>query len=150
MKVLTHADKRLPLVSIRSTFLGGLLAEDEQSSGLTSLFTRTWVKGTEKRSATEIADLIESVGASIGASGGNNTYGLSVGCLSEDVPLGIDVLQDVLKHPAFPDPEVEKEKAVQIASIKAEEDHLVSVAVRELRQHLFGDHPYHRARSGTI
>ncbi len=150
LKVLTHADKRVPLVSIRGAFLGGLLAEDDRTCGLTSLLTRTWVKGTEKRSAAEIADLIESVGASIGASGGNNTFGLAAGCLSDDVPLALDILQDVLKNPAFPVSEVEKEKAVQIAGIKAEDDHLVSVAVRELRKHLFGDHPYHRARSGTI
>jgi|MDTC01.2.fsa_nt_gb zinc protease len=149
LKLLTRADKRLPLVSIRGSFLGGLLAEDDTSSGLTSLLTRTWVKGSKQRSAAEIADLTESVGASIGASGGNNTFSLSVGCLSSDVPLGLDVLQDVLKHPSFPDSEIEKEKAVQIAGIKAEDDHLVSVAVRELRKHLFGSHPYHRARSGT-
>ncbi len=58
-------------------------------------------------------------------------------------------MSDIVLRPSFPESEIEREKAVQIAGIKAENDQLVRVAIRQLRQAMFGEHPYANMRNGT-
>ncbi len=149
LTVLLQQDDQVPLVAIRGYFLSGLLGEDASNTGLTQLAARCLLKGTRTRTAAEIAEAMEGAGGSIGASGGNNTFTISASCLQEDLGLGLDMVSDVLLNPAFPEAEIEREKAVQTAGIKSERDHLVSLAVRNLRQRLFGDHPYAHVRTGT-
>ncbi len=149
LTLLLHEDHRVPLVAVRASFLGGLLLETEANSGLTQLASRCLIKGTESRDASELADAIEDVGGSLGANAGNNTFTVAAGCLEEDLPLALELVSDVLLHPSFPEAEIEREKIAQVASIKAESDHLVSLAVRRLRRELFGDHPYANVRVGT-
>ena len=150
LTVLLREDHRVPLVAIRACFLGGLLGEGGEKSGLTQLAARCFIKGTGRQSAAEIADAMEGAGGSIDASGGNNTITVAASCLEEDLPMALDIASEVLCHPTFPQAEVEKEKVVQIAQIKAEADHLLSLAVRRTHRELFGEHPYAHVRSGTV
>ena len=66
-----------------------------------------------------------------------------------DLELGIDVFADVLLNASFQDGEVAREKEAQMAAVKAEQDHLVSVAFREMKKRVFGDHPFGLNRNGT-
>ena len=61
----------------------------------------------------------------------------------------LELWSDCLLLPHFADAEVEREKERQLAAIKAEEDNLTMLAYRELRRHLYGEHPYHMSRNGT-
>ncbi|MGY8686426.1 MAG: M16 family metallopeptidase, partial [Verrucomicrobiales bacterium] len=149
LTVLLQEDHRVPLVTIRASFLSGLLGEDEANTGLTQLGARCLIKGTANRTASEIADSMENAGGGIGASAGNNTFTVSASCLDQDLPMALDIVSDVLLRPSFPKVEVEREKVAQVAGIKSESDHLISLAVRELRQALFGEHPYANVRNGT-
>lgn len=149
LTVLLQEDHQVPLVSLRASFLAGLLGEDAKTTGLSQLTARCLLKGTENRTAAELADAMENAGGTIGASAGNNTFTVAAGCLDEDLPLAMDLLSDVLLRPTFPEDEVEREKVAQIAGIKSESDHLVSLAVRRLRETLFAGHAYAHVRSGT-
>ncbi len=149
LTVLLQEDARVPLVAVRISFLAGPLLENEKTSGLTRLTARGMLKGTIHRTASELVEAMENTGGSIGANAGNNTFTLSTSGLQEDLPLALELLSDVLLHPTFPESEIEHEKTVQIADIRSESDHLVSLAARHLRKTLFGDHPYAHVRSGT-
>ena len=148
LTVLLQEDHRVPLISVRACFFAGLLGETAETSGLTQLASRCLLKGTNKRDAATLAEIMEGVGGSIGASAGNNTVSVAASCLDQDLDLALDVVSDVLLHPTFPEEEVDREKTAQIAGIKAESDHLVTLAVRRLRQTLFAGHPYERVRVG--
>lgn len=149
LKLLLHPDHRVPLVAFRASFYGGLLLESADTSGLTQLASRCLLKGTNQRNAAQVAETIEGVGGSIGSTAGNNTFAVSAESLEADLPLALDLLSEVVQQPAFPDSEIEREKTVQLASIKSESDHLVSLAVRKLRTHLFAGHPYAHVRVGS-
>lgn len=142
LRLLVREDPRLPLISATAAFRGGLLAETPQNNGITRLLSRSLLKGTKTRSAEEIARQIEEVGGSIGADAGNNSLTVSVEVLRPDLVLGMEILADVLKNPVFPEREVALEKNSQIASIKAEEDQITTVARNLIRTHLFPNHPY--------
>ncbi|MFZ0711996.1 MAG: pitrilysin family protein [Terrimicrobiaceae bacterium] len=150
LRLLVREDARLPLVSIYSTFRGGLLAETPENNGITRLLSRTILKGTKNRTSAQLAEQIESAGGRFGADSGNNSFSASVEVMKPDLALGLDVLADVLQNPIFPEKEVELEKATQIAAIKAEDEQITTVARNVMREKLFGAHPYALRGSGRI
>ncbi len=150
LRLLVREDSRLPLVSISAVFRGGLLAETAQDNGITRLMARTLLKGTKTRTAEQIANQIEAVGGAIGSDAGNNSFSVSLHIMKADLKLGSDILADVLLNATMPEKAVAREKEVQIAGIKEEEERLTSVARNILRQALFVDHPYALRGNGTV
>lgn len=149
LRLLVREDARLPLVSIYSTFRGGLLAETSQTNGVTKLMARAMLKGTKTRTAAQIAEQIEDVGGSIGADAGNNSFSISAEVMKPDLALGLDILADVIKNPTFPAGEVDLEKRGLLAAIKAEDEQPTAVARNAMRRSLFGTHPYALRANGS-
>lgn len=149
LRLLVREDARLPLVYLDAVFRGGLLAESAANNGLTRLFSRALLKGTTNRTADQLADEIESVGGSIGSEGGNNSFSVSMEVMQPDLDLGLDVLADVLLNATLPESAIEREKVVQVAAIKSEDEHMTSVARNLLRSELFGTHPYALRSAGS-
>ncbi len=142
LRLLVREDARLPLVSMTAVFRGGLLAETAATNGITHLMAKTLLKGTITRSAEQIAETIEAVGGHIGSDSGNNSFSVSLELTRSDLRLGGELLADVLLNATMPEHAVEREREVQLASIKDEEEHLTSVARNILREAIFTDHPY--------
>jgi zinc protease len=142
LRILVREDARLPLVSITAVFRGGLLAETRATNGITYLTAKTLLKGTTTRTADQIADTIESVGGNIGSDAGNNSFSISLDVTQPDLRLAGELLADVLLNATMPESAVEREKEVQLAAIKEEDEHLTAVARNILREALFAEHPY--------
>ncbi len=149
LRLLVREDARLPLVYLDAVFRGGLLAETATDNGLTKMFARVLLKGTATRTAEQLAEEVEAVGGSIGSDGGNNSFSVSLEVMQPDLDLGLDLLADVVLHASLPAAAVEREKTVQLAAIKAEDEHVTSLARNLLRSTLFGDHPYGLRSSGS-
>jgi zinc protease len=125
-----------------AVFRGGLLAETPETNGITRLTSRVLLKGTRTRSAEQIADQIEEIGGSIASDAGNNSMSVSVHVMKPDLQTGIDLLADVLQNANFPEQAVAREKEVQIAGIRQEDEQLTAVARNIMRRALFHEHPY--------
>ncbi|HXR07391.1 MAG TPA: insulinase family protein, partial [Candidatus Acidoferrum sp.] len=136
LRLLVKEDHRLPFVEIRSVFQGGVLAETLQNHGLTQLMTKMLLQGTTRRSAEQIALQIESIGGSIDSFGGNNSFGLNLEVLSGDLKTGLDVFADVLLHPSFPSGPFERERRIQLESIRAQRDQLLQSCGQAMRRAL--------------
>ncbi len=150
LRLLVREDPRLPLVSMTAVFRGGLLAETAQTNGITRLMAKTLLKGTKTRTAEQIADEIEAVGGSIGSDAGNNSFSISLEVTQPDVKLGADLLADVLRNATMPESAVTREREVQLASIKEDEEELTTVARNILREALFPQHPYALRTNGSV
>ena len=149
LRLLVREDARLPLVSMAAVFRGGLLAENAQSSGITRLMSKVLVKGTKTRTAEEIADTIEAVGGHLGSDAGNNSFSISLEVTQPDLRLGAELLCDVLLNATMPEKAIAREKEVQLAGIRDEEEQMTTVARNILRAALFGPHPYALRVKGT-
>ncbi len=149
LRLLVREDPRLPLIYLDAVFRGGLLAETAADNGLTKLFSRVLLKGTTTRTAEQIAEEVESVGGSIGSDAGNNSFSVSMEMMQPDLDLGLGILADVLLNPSLPAAVIEREQVIQCAAIKAEDEHLTSVARNLLRSQMFGTHPYGLRTSGS-
>ena len=100
------------------------------------------LKGTKTRTAEQIADTIEAVGGSIGSDAGNNSFSVALDITQPDLRLGVEILADVLLNATMPESAVAREREVQLAGIKEDEEQLTMVARNILRQALFGEHAY--------
>ena len=149
LRLLVREDARLPLVSMTAVFRGGLLAETPQNNGITRLMSRTLLKGTKTRTAEQISSQIEAVGGSISADAGNNSFSVSLHVTRPDLKLGADIFADVLLDATMPEKAVAREKEVQLAGIKEEEEKLTSVARNLMREALFMRHPYALRANGS-
>ena len=150
LRLLVREDTRLPLVAMGAIFRGGLLAETPQTNGITRLMAKVLLKGTKTRTAEQIADQIEAVGGSISSEASNNSFNVSLGVTKPDVKLGVELLSDVLLNATMPEKAIAREKEIQIAAIKQEEEQLTTVARNILRQALFTRHPYALRVNGSV
>jgi zinc protease len=149
LQVVIEEDRRLPLFSMCAAFRSGLLAEDENCAGITSLHAANLFQGSESRSAEELAEALESLGGSAGAGGGNNSFYISAGLMSPDAAKAFEVVAEVLREPAFPDDALSRERDAQLAAIDEEDERPLGAAMTAARRALFGEHPFSRSRLGT-
>ena len=149
LRLLVREDPRLPLVSISAAFQSGLLSETSANNGITRLLSRVLLKGTNRRSAEQLADEIEAVGGGISSDAGNNSVSVFVRVMQPDLALGVDILSDVICNSTLPEKSIAREKEVQLAGIKAEEEEVTAVARNLMRSTMFPGHSYGLRGLGT-
>jgi zinc protease len=147
--LLLKEDHRLPFVEFRAVFKGGVLVETPKTNGITLLLAKMLLQGTRRRSAEQIASEIESVGGHIDTYGGNNSLGVNAEVLCSDFKSGLDLVADVILNPKFPKDALERERQMQLNSIRAQKDELLASASRLMRRGLFGERGYGLHSYGT-
>ena len=150
LRLLVREDARLPLVAVGAVFRSGLLAETPQTNGITRLMAKALLKGTTTRTAEQIANEIEAVGGSMSSEASNNTFNVSLEVTKPDVKLAVELLSDVLLNAIMPEKAIAREKEIQLATIKQEEEQMTTVARNILRQALFTQHPYALRANGSV
>jgi zinc protease len=149
LRLLVKEDHRLPFVEFRAVFKGGVLVEDPENNGAALLMAKLLMHGTPTRTAERIATEIETLGGSIESYGGNNSFGVNAEVLSHDFDTGLNLVADVILRPTFPATALERERQVQLASIRAQKDELLSSATRRMRRAMFGETGYGLTTNGT-
>lgn len=109
-------------VSIGVWVNAGSVFETKLNSGISHFIEHMMFKGTERRSAGEIAAEMDAIGANLNAFTGRECTCYHVKALNEDLPLCIDVLSDILLHSLFDESELEKEKRVVLEEIAMSRD----------------------------
>jgi len=143
-----------PVTSVRSAAIGlwcktGSSHEHDREAGITHLIEHMLFKGTENRTAKEIAEAIEGRGGALNAFTDKETTCYYCRVLSDDVENGIDVLTDMMRHSKIDPKELLMEESVVLEEIKRSEDE-PGDHVHEL--HLgarWGEHPLGKPVLGT-
>jgi zinc protease len=127
----------------------GTIAEKSEQAGLANLVSAVITKGTEKLSALEIAEKIESIGAGLGADASTDYFALSLKTVSADFPEMLELLGAIMRSPVFPESEVELERKLTLQAIKSQTEQPFNTAFNQLRQQMYPDHPYGISVLGT-
>ncbi len=147
--LLIGENPRLPLVSVRTNFLGGVLAETDATSGVTQISAQMLLKGTKKRAAAKIASELENRGGSLQCSADAHRYILAADVMRGDETVALDLLADLILNPALPQAQLAEVKKRQIANIVEEQEDPLTVAMRKARREIFAGQPFHRTALGT-
>jgi zinc protease len=140
--VVLIPDDRLPVLHGTLVCAGGVLAEPPKRGGLARFYAQCLLKGTVNKSAQEIADRIESLGASLFGDSGYNSFRLGFSSLTDDFGRVLPLVTEVLSVPTFPEEAIERERASQLATIEADELQSGVIARNTLRGAIYGSHPY--------
>jgi zinc protease len=141
-RLLLQPNHALPNLHFRLAFAGGPMFEPENRRGLNSLAATLLAKDTTKRSAEEVARVIEAVGGSFHEFSGNNSFGLTAEVLPGDAELALALISDGILRPAFKPSTLEIERGAALASLKESLDDVVTVGRKKLREKFFGPHPF--------
>lgn len=139
----------VPIVAVRVFGGAGAVLDPPDHGGLASLTGALLTRGTAKHTGPEIDAAIEFVGGRLEAGAGRDGLTASLAVLKRDLPLGLDLLAEILLTPAFPEPEVARKVAEIRAAIKRSEENPPTVAGRALARLIYPNHPYGRPAEGT-
>ena len=142
LPVVLIPDPRLPLIQASFVTRGGVLVDTPKTSGLSRFYAHSLIKGTQKRTAAEIAEATEALGATLFADSGYNTFRLGFGSLTDDFPELLQLAAEILDIPSFEPGVIERERAAHLALIEAEAAQPVAVGRKLLRAKIYGQHPY--------
>ena len=139
-----------PAVAINATFLTGSSEEPDGLAGLSHLMGRVIDRGTERRSADAIAEVLDERGVTLHVATTRHTTTISCTCLAEDFDELLALVIDVARRPTFPEGELIKRRAESITALHQDEDNPAVRAGEALSALLYGeDHPYGRPSKGT-
>jgi zinc protease len=148
--LLVVENQAADLVSTRFFFKNaGTMVENRDRAGLCHLVASVITKGTENLSALEIAEKVESIGAGLGADASTDYFSLSLKTVTADFPVMLKLLAEIVRSPAFPDAEVELEQKLTLQSIRSQQEQPFNVAFNQLREQMYGEHPYGVSILGT-
>jgi zinc protease len=144
--IVEHHEQPVATISIYMP-LAGARAEPVGKIGIASMTANQLNKGTTTRSAREIAEFIDRMGAQLSAGGGQDWASISVTALTADLDAALEIMADVLLNPTFPEDELEIERQRALQSLRVELSQPAAVASRVFTSRVYGDHPYGRVRT---
>ncbi|MBB4076693.1 putative Zn-dependent peptidase [Bartonella fuyuanensis] len=122
LTIATHTMQQIDSVALGIWVKVGSRNETSTQHGIAHLLEHMAFKGTQNRTAFQIATDIEDVGGEINATTSIETTAYVARVLKNDIPLAIDILADILMHSRFDKDELEREKQVIFQEIGAAHD----------------------------
>jgi predicted Zn-dependent peptidase len=149
VKVLMVERHELPIVAVRVVVKGGQGDLATERPGVMSFVGAMLEQGTATRTALQISDDYEAIGAQHGASMQWDSGGASVKVLGEQLDKGLAILADVVQKPSFPEAEIARLKARRVAALSLEKNSPPAMAANALAASVYGRaHPYGHSLSG--
>lgn len=147
--VLVAENPTADIIAARLFLRAGSRWEQPNQAGLSHLISAVLTKGTKTLSSLEIAEQVESVGASLGTDATTDYFLLSLKAVSADFKEMLILAGELLRSPTFPQQELELERRLTLQAIRSQQEQPFTVAYDQLRRSMYGDHPYALSGLGT-
>ena len=147
--VITEAMEHVRSVSAGVWIGTGSRQEPPELNGISHFIEHMVFKGTERRSAEEIARSVDRVGGMLDAFTTKEMISFNAKVLDEHLPIAFDVISDLVLHPRFDDEDIQKEKSVVLEEIKMEQDNAEYLVYEIFTQNFWREHPLGKPILGT-
>ncbi len=149
LEVLLVERHDLPIVAMQLVLRTGALADPAEKGGLASLTAELLTTGAGKRTAAEIADTLDFVGASLDSGSDADKTTLRLDILEKDLAVGLELFADALLRPTFAAEELERAREQRVAGLTSLLDDANRVLETAANQGTYGSYPYGRLDGGT-
>jgi predicted Zn-dependent peptidase len=149
LRLITETMPHVRSVTIGVWLTRGSRHESDERGGIAHFVEHMLFKGTDTRSAEDIAQAIDSIGGQLDAFTAKEYASYYIKVLDEHVPLAVELLSDIVRRPAFEAEEVEREKKVILEEIKMVEDTPDDLVHELFTQHFWEGHPLARPILGS-
>jgi len=140
MHVLVVSSTQLPIAAVQVVSRRG--ADQQRLAGVGSFVGRMLEQGTKSRSALQVSDDYQAIGAEHGAWVTWDSTNVWMKVLPAQLDKGLEIMADVVQNPAFADDEVERARAQALALWKQMLDSPQAIASRMVARTVFPGHPY--------
>lgn len=148
-RIVTESMPGMASAAVGVWVMAGARHERAEENGIAHFLEHMAFKGTERRSALQIAEEIEDVGGYINAYTSRETTAYYARVLRADVPRALDILADILRNPVFEPREIEVERGVILQEIGQALDTPDDVIFDWLQEAAFPAQPIGRSILGT-
>ncbi len=140
--LLVSENQAADIIAGRIFIRAGSCHEQREKAGLAHLLSAVMTKGCDGLSSLEIAEKIESVGASLGTDAATDYFLLSLKTVTADFVDILTLAGQLLRSPTFPENQIELEKRLAIQDIRSQKEQPFSLAFEQLNQVMYLNHPY--------
>ncbi len=139
----------LPIVSMNMVVNTGGTADPADRAGLAFMTAGLLDDGTKTRSAVEIANQAQAIGASIGTGSGWDAANVTLQTLTKNLDKALDLYSDVIVNPVFPADELETVRRRALVGFLQRKDNPNAIANVVYNGLLYGkNHPYGKSLGG--
>jgi predicted Zn-dependent peptidase len=149
LTVITESMPHVRSVAIGIWLRQGSRHEPAELNGASHFIEHLVFKGTENRSAREIALAMDTVGGQMDAFTSKEYTCFYAKVLDEHVPVAVDLLSDIVLRPRFDPDDLERERKVVMEEIRMVEDSPEELVYDLFSSHFYPKHPLGRPIQGT-
>jgi zinc protease len=148
MQVIVVMHHEQPEVTMRLLVRAGAAYDPPGKGGTAALVASLLNQGTTTRGAREIADAIDSIGGALDTGAGSDVTSGTVLVMKDSFEVGMKMLAEVVRRPAFAPEEIERQRTqtIQSLAVSLEDPDFIARAV--LNRLIYGFHPYGFPDSG--
>src|SRR5713101_3055243 len=139
-----------PAVTVRLVLTAaGAVHDPAGTRGVAEMTANLLTQGTEKRTAQQIAEAIDFVGGSLGASADSDATYVTVTVVKKDFELAMDLLADVTLRAAFSEEELDRRRQQLLSNLRVDYSDASYLASAVFDRAVYGPHPYGLPEEGT-
>ncbi len=135
----------LPIMSMNLVFNSGSILDSAEKFGVASWTASMLNQGTTSRSAVDIANQLQSIGASMNAGSGWDSSTVAMQTLAKNLDKALNIYADVIQNASFPNDELESLRRRSIIGLAQRKSQPSAVANLAFSKVLYGDQSYGRS-----
>jgi len=150
LKLVVASRPAVPVVQLSLLVDAGYASDQGGVPGTAKLAASMLDEGTRRRSALQISDALQRLGATLSTGANVDQTTVSLSALKANLDASLAIFADVIRDPSFPEKDFERIKKQQLAGIEQESVRPISIAMRVLPRALFGPgHAYGNPLTGS-
>jgi len=150
IQVIVLEDKRLPLVSVRFLICSGSIYDSNDKSGTASMLSELILKGTKSRTAMQIAEEIEILGADLTSDCSSDAIVINAKSLTKHFDKVFDITSDTILNPALKEEEIERLREQRLNNLLYYLDHGAYIASKLFLKNVYKSSPYGNSSYGNL
>ena len=149
LQVIAVSHHEQPAVSLRLIVRAGAALDPDDKPGVASLAASLLDQGTATKTAEQVAQSIDSIGGAMGVGAGSDLTSIFAAVMKDSLDVGLDIIADVARNPAFAPQEIERQRQQMISTMKVSSEDPDYIAASVFERLVYGFHPYGKPDSGT-
>lgn len=150
LRVFVVHDASEPEVAVHLVIMtAGTIKDPAGEPGVAQMTANMLTQGTQGRSAQQIAEAIDFVGGTLGATAGADSTDVTLSIVKKDLTTGMDLMSDVVLHPSFKAEELDRQREQLLSNFEVDYSDPDYLATAVFDRVLFGASPYGLPAEGT-
>jgi zinc protease len=149
LQVVAVLHHEQPVISMRMIVRAGGALDPRGKNGLAELAASVITQGAAGRSANELQEAVDFMGAMLGAGAGTDLSSIYTIVMKDSFETGLRILSDVARRPTFAAEEIERQRQQMMSGLQVSFESPEFIADSVFKRLVYGFHPYGMPQNGT-